>query len=114
MDLNEAVLDHMTLHHAVTEYAKKPNGALKVEDLQAHDRCHLGRWLSTDGAAYRALAEHASLEKEHAAFHKASAETVRRADAGTLDDDSLGEKGELKASFTRLCLAMTRFGFKIG
>jgi hypothetical protein len=102
------------LQYRVTEYAKKPDGSLKVDALRADDQCPLGQWLSTDGAAHQALPEHATLSEAHTVFHKASANAVRKADEGTLEEGSLGDKGELKVSFVRLCVAITKMSLEIG
>ena len=113
MDLHDAIEDHVTLHQEVVDYARKPDGALKAEDLQEPDRCELGKWLPADGAAHRALAQHATLTEAHAAFHEVCADTVRRADAGTLPENALREKGELHAAFTHLCLSISQLNVRI-
>jgi hypothetical protein len=111
--LNEGMSDHASLYHRVSEYANRPGGSPKA-DIQVDQECGLGRWLSTDGARYQALPEHAMLKEMHTAFHRTSADTVRRADAGTLPDGWLGEKGQLKASLAHLCTAIAKMTFKIG
>jgi hypothetical protein len=113
MDLHDAIEDHVTLHQQVADYARKPDGALKAEGVQRPDSCDLGKWLPAEGAAHRALAQHATLTEAHTAFHEVCADTVRRADAGTLPESALTEKGELYASFTHLCFSISKLNVRI-
>lgn len=113
MDLHDAIEDHISLHQQVSDYAGKPDGALRAEDVQRPDRCELGKWLPGEGAAHQARAEHAMLTEAHVAFHEVCADTVRRADAGALAQDALGDKGPLYAALARLCLSISRLNVRI-
>jgi len=113
MDLHDTIEDHVTLHQQVADYARKPDGALKAEDVQGPDRCELGKWLPAEGAAHRALAQHATLTEAHVAFHRVCADTVRHADAGTLGEHALGEKGELHAALVHLCFSISKLNVRI-
>ena len=53
MSLEESIPEHALVHHRVTEYAKKPDGSLKADDVGADDACGLGHWLATDEALRR-------------------------------------------------------------
>lgn len=113
MDLHDAIEDHVKMHHEVSEYARRPDGALKAEDVQRPGECDLGKWLPAEGAAHRALAEWARLMEAHVVFHQVCADTVTHADAGTLGEDALGDRGELHAALAQICVSISRLNVKI-
>jgi hypothetical protein len=113
MDLHDAIEAHLELHEQVSSYARKPGGALEAEQVEKTDQCELGKWLPAEGAAHQALAQHATLTEAHAKFHAVCADTVRHADAGTLGQDALGDKGDLHAAFVDLCLSISRLNVRI-
>jgi hypothetical protein len=112
--LNEAFVDHASVLHRVTEYVRSPDRSLNAADVRVDDACPLGRWLSTDGAVHRALPAYASLQEAHTGFHRTNSDAVKLADDRTLPEGWLGEQGEIKASFVRLCSALATMTYKIG
>jgi hypothetical protein len=112
--LNEAFVDHAGVLHRVTEYVRSPDRSLNPADVRADDACPLGRWLSTEGAVHEALPAYVSLREAHTGFHRTSGEAVKHADDHTLPEEWLGEQGDIRASFVRLCAALATMTYKIG
>ncbi|MFY9676519.1 MAG: CZB domain-containing protein [Terriglobales bacterium] len=88
MNFEDAVLCHSEWKRRLHEYAESPDHSLKVDEVAASDRCKTGKWIRGEGRKYSVYPEYAKLIAEHARFHKAAAEIVRRADCG---DDMRGE-----------------------
>ena len=70
------------------------------------NRCDLGKWISGEGMKYASMEEYKTLKAEHARFHKAAAEVVRRADAGekVSEETALGSKTD----FSKASVAVVR------
>jgi hypothetical protein len=114
MNSYEILNEHALVHYQVSEYAKKPDGSLKAADLQEVGKCGLGKWVSTDGVPHSGSPEYEALKQAHARFHKASADTVKQADAAKLPDGWLSDKGELKVSLAGLFIAVSKMSVKVG
>jgi methyl-accepting chemotaxis protein len=58
--------------------------------------CELGKWIYLLGAQYSQMPEYATLKKEHARFHSAAGDIVRKADQGQhmSDEIALGAHSE--------------------
>ncbi|MGH7297769.1 MAG: CZB domain-containing protein [Polyangiaceae bacterium] len=111
-ELNEAIFDHGNLHNDVAAYAEKPDGSKAVAAVGATDKCWLGQWLANGGVAQQLPNEHVALKEAHERFHKTVATTVAQADARTLPEGALSDKGDLKASLVQLCSTITDVLFK--
>jgi Chemoreceptor zinc-binding domain len=82
MDFDEAIALHSKWKHNLRTYLAKRDGTLNPADVAFDDRCTLGRWIYSDGAAYSALPEYVRLKYQHARLHILAAEMVRKANAG--------------------------------
>jgi hypothetical protein len=82
MNFDEAVKAHAGWKMKLTTYLGKPDGSLKVAEIEVDNRCALGKWIHGEGAKYSSLPEFAELKAQHASFHKAAANIVTRADRG--------------------------------
>jgi hypothetical protein len=113
MDYEQVIAQHMGLPHKLGEYAKRPDGTLKADDIQADDSCGLGQWLQKDGSKHRDLAEYAALTEAHTRLHGTAADIIKHADAGTMPAEALADKGEFQVSFATFLMALMKLRTKI-
>lgn len=92
MNFDEAIKAHSAWKLKLSGYLRNPDGSLKAADIEQDNKCQLGQWIYGDGAKYSNIPEYATLKAEHARFHRAAAEVVRKADSGqdTSADTALG------------------------
>ena len=101
MNFDDAIKAHGAWKMKLSTYLRKPDGSLKASEVAPDNKCALGQWIHGEGAKHSALPEFATLKSEHARFHKAAAEVVKKADAGqsTSEDTALGSSSDFaKAS----------------
>jgi hypothetical protein len=96
MDFDSAIHAHASWKSKLACYIAKPDHSLNAATLSADNQCELGRWLQGEGRKYAALPEFKQLVVDHAHFHKAAGEVVRKADSGERvgDEIALGAKSE--------------------
>lgn len=92
MNFDEAIKAHSAWKMKLSNYLRNPDGSLKASEIEQDNKCQLGQWIHGDGAKWSSLPEYATLKAEHARFHKAAADVVRKADSGqsTNEDTSIG------------------------
>ncbi|HEY1693989.1 MAG TPA: CZB domain-containing protein [Polyangiaceae bacterium] len=113
MELHDAIEEHMDLHKRVEDRVGSGEGSLDADEIQKPDQCELGKWLVGDGAKHQTRPQHTKLAEAHAAFHGACADVLRQADAGTLEDGALGDKGPLYAALAELCVSISSLSVRI-
>lgn len=108
MNFDEAIASHAAWRSKLVKYLKKRDGSLKAADLSLDTKCALGQWIYGEGDKYSQLAEFANLNDEHARFHRAVGEVVRRVDSGNQveEETSLGSKSEFVAASTAVVAAI--------
>src|SRR5579864_7349373 len=96
MDFDQAIAAHGAWKLKLRDYLSKPNGSLKVAEISLDNKCPLGQWIYSEGSRYSKLPEYSTLKTEHAHFHKAAAEVVRKADSGqsVTEEMALGSSSE--------------------
>ncbi len=82
MDFDEAVALHSKWKRKLRDSLTKHSGSLRPSEVSLDDKCVLGRWIYGEGAGQSALPEYTKLKYEHARFHNAAAELLRKANAG--------------------------------
>jgi hypothetical protein len=82
MDFDMAVAAHSQWKRKLRDYLAKHDGSLHPNEVSLDDNCELGQWIYGEGAMYSALPEFTRLKYEHARFHAAAAEIVRKANSG--------------------------------
>ena len=82
MDFDEAIATHSKWKRKLRQYLAKHDGSMDPTEIGYDDRCALGKWIYSEGAAYSAMPEYVRLRYEHARFHLIAAEIVRKANAG--------------------------------
>ncbi len=100
MDFDQAISAHSAWKMKLSTYLRKPDGSIKSAEVQVDNKCALGQWIYGEGAKWNTLPEYTTLKNEHAKFHKAAAEVVRKADSGdsVSEDIALGSKSDFAAA----------------
>ena len=89
MDFDQAVATHSHWKRKLRDYLAKHDGSLRPNEVSLDHKCELGQWIYGDGASYSALPEYTRLKYEHARFHAAAAEIVRKANSGEFPTDEV-------------------------
>jgi len=115
MNFDEAITAHSLWKRKLKTYIDKPDGSLKVAEIQVDNRCALGQWIYGEGAKYQSLPEFATLKEEHTKFHRAAADIVRRADAkeDVSKDLAVGQKSAFLTSSTGVINAIASMKQKV-
>lgn len=82
MNFDDAIKAHVSWKIKLTTYLKRPDKSLNAEHVCKDDNCDLGKWIYGEGKIYSNRNEYIHLKKEHARFHKAAAEIIKKADTG--------------------------------
>jgi methyl-accepting chemotaxis protein len=90
MNFDEALSAHVAWKGKLAAYLRHPDHSISASKLALDDGCKLGQWLHTEAQKYSALPEFRALMGHHAAFHRAAADLVRRADAGERVAEEVG------------------------
>jgi Chemoreceptor zinc-binding domain len=100
MDFDQAIAAHSKWKGKLRTYIASPDGSLSAPEIALDNKCELGKWISGEGAKYSNLPEFKSLRSQHAHFHKAAAEIVRKVDAGhnVTEEVALGAKSEFSSA----------------
>jgi hypothetical protein len=83
MNFDEAIRAHAAWKLRLSGYLRNPDGTLQSLEVEASDRCALGKWLESGGQKYASLPEFNKLVEEHARFHTAAANVIEEANSGT-------------------------------
>lgn len=108
MDFDAAIAAHSSWKIKLSTYLRKPDGSLKIADVQVDNKCQLGQWIHGEGKKWSHLPEFTTLKTEHARFHKAAAEVIRKADAGqnVSEDVAIGGKSEFAQASAKVISAI--------
>jgi len=82
MDFDEAIAAHSAWKAKLKAYLQKPDKSLDAKRVGLDDQCKLGQWLHGEATKFSAIAEFRELKSQHANFHQAAADLIKRADAG--------------------------------
>lgn len=84
MDFEKAILAHRHWKEKLNQYLAKPDGSLSASEIAEDSRCELGKWIHGEGKKVAArFPEYEHLRAEHARFHQAAADVIRKADSGS-------------------------------
>ena len=116
MDFRSAITAHAEWKQRLKSYVACPDGELRPEEVERADQCELGRWLLSDGREFTEMPEFQSLVRDHAEFHKAAADVVRRANAGDAasDDLLLGAHSAYAEASRRIVVALVQMKTRSG
>jgi hypothetical protein len=92
MNAETAIKAHVQWKAKLRAYLQAPNKSLNPVEIEKDNNCELGKWLHGEGARHAGKQTYKDLVVEHAKFHKAAADVVRRADSGkkVLEETILG------------------------
>lgn len=82
MNFEEAMRCHVRWKMKLALYLSKPDHSLDASVVALPNECELGKWIYGEGQKYSNIPEFAALVSNHASFHTAAGEVVRKADAG--------------------------------
>jgi hypothetical protein len=100
MDFDKAIAAHSQWKGKLSTYLRKPDHSLQPNEVSADSKCDLGKWIAADGAKMASDPEFSKLKSEHARFHKAAADIIRRANAGekVAEETALGSSSEFMSA----------------
>ncbi|HUB00161.1 MAG TPA: CZB domain-containing protein [Terracidiphilus sp.] len=81
-------------------YLAKPDRSLNAAEVGQENRCELGQWLSVEGHKHLSSSGFQKLCADHARFHRAVADVVRKAGSGrkVSEEIALRPKSEYAAA----------------
>lgn len=83
MDFQAAINAHVGWKIKLSKYLRQTDGSLDPRAIERDDACDLGRWMRGEGADQCGdKPVFLKLRADHAKFHKAAADIVRKANAG--------------------------------
>ena len=82
MDFDDALRAHVEWKLRVAAYVRQSDGSLDPVVVARVDQCRLGQWLDDEQHPHAGSPEFIALRTQHAAFHQAAADLVRRTNAG--------------------------------
>ena len=96
MNFDDAIRAHSAWKMKLSAYISKPDGSLKVVDIEPDNKCALGQWIYGEGAKFNTIPEYGTLKTEHTKFHKCAASVVKKADSGqnVTEEIALGAKSD--------------------
>jgi hypothetical protein len=111
MDFDQAIAAHTKWRAKLRAYLAEPDGSLLAPEIALDNTCELGIWISGKGAKYSDLPEFHSLRSQHARFHKAVAEIVRKVDSGQryTEEVALGARSEFSSASADVVSAIMSF-----
>jgi len=100
VNVDEAIASHTKWKMKLASYLAKPDRSLNPAVVGSPGQCDLGKWINGEGKQHSSLPEFAAMVSGHAAFHKAAASVIRRADTGQSvgEEIALGAKSEFAAA----------------
>lgn len=100
MDFDEAIKAHSAWKMKLSNYLAKPDGSLKIAEVEVDHKCPLGQWIHGEGVKWSSLPEYDKLKTQHAHFHRAAANVIRHADLGmnTSEETALGGSSEFSTA----------------
>lgn len=82
MDFDEAIGKHSKWKSKLRRYLEQQDGTLHPDEVSLDHNCFLGHWIYGEGARHSSLPEYKKLKFEHARFHVAASDLIRKANAG--------------------------------
>ena len=115
MDFDQAIAAHSSWKAKLHGYLSQHDGSLKSAEVAADNKCPLGKWIHGEGLQHSKLPEYSTLTKEHARFHTAAADIVRKADSGQAinEDAVMGSRSEFTTASSAVVLAILAMKKKV-
>ena len=102
MDFDQAINAHVQWKSKLKAYIVKPDKSLNPVTVSSDLNCDLGKWLHGDGKKNSSLTGYAALVEDHARFHRAAGEVIKKADSGkdASEEIALGANSEFSNAST--------------
>ncbi|HEX3987152.1 MAG TPA: methyl-accepting chemotaxis protein [Acidobacteriaceae bacterium] len=102
MDFDRCIAVHVRWKSKLASYLKHPDRSLDAATTAQDSGCDLGKWLYGEGRRHAQSPEFSHLVAEHARFHRAAGDVIRRADSGqkVAEDVALGGHSEFAQAST--------------
>ena len=109
MDFDQAIAAHSIWKRKLTQYLGHQDGSLKASEVGMDNKCALGQWIHGEGSKFSTLPEFSTLKGEHARFHKAVAEVLKKVESGqpVTEAVELGPKSAFAVASSAVVLAIT-------
>jgi len=111
-DLNfeQAIEAHARWKSKLQKYIAQPDHSLDPVKTAQDSLCDLGKWLHGAGKKHSQLAEFGQLLSDHARFHRAAGDIIRRADIGERlgEEVALGGRSEYAQASTAVVSALMK------
>ena len=106
MNFDEAIKPRSAWKATLSGYLSKPDGSLQPNESDS--QCPLGQWIYGEGQKWALEPAFSTLKTEHAAFHKATAGVVRKANSGkpTEEETALGSHSDFGRASTAVVTAI--------
>jgi hypothetical protein len=110
MNFDQAISSHVAWKSKLTAYINHPDHSLNAAEIAKDDHCELGKWLSGEGQKFANSPEFKKLVTDHAQFHKAAADIVKKADSGLKvgEEVALGAKSEYSSASNAVVSSLMR------
>jgi hypothetical protein len=114
MDFQNAIQAHVGWKAKLASYIAKPDHSLNPATVSQDSNCELGKWLKGEGQVYARNPEFAKLVADHAHFHAAAGEVIRKADSGQCVSElvCLGAKSDYSAASNAVVTALMKLKAK--
>ena len=111
MDFQKAIEAHVGWKMKLSSYIAKPDHSLNAASVSLELNCDLGRWLASESQKHAANPEFTKLAADHARFHAAAGNIIRKADSGqrVTDEVALGSKSEYAAASDAVVRTLMKF-----
>ena len=85
------------------------------ETVAQDNKCLLGQWIYGEGKKLEVHEEYSKLKREHARFHKAAADVIKKADSGAnvTEDVAIGTKSEFGEASVAVIVAINEIKRKV-
>jgi len=98
MDFDQAISAHVQWKSKLAAYIAKPDKSLDAIKVSSDRNCDLGKWLHGDGMKHSSLPGFAALVEDHARFHRAAGEVIKKADSGKDESEEIALGGNSEFS----------------
>ena len=115
MNFEDAIGVHVQWKGKLSAFIAKPDNSLNADAVASDTHCDLGKWLHGDGRTYSKFPEFVKAMSDHARFHKAAGDVIRKAQSGQrmTDEIALGSKSEYAAASNAVVGALMKLKQKI-
>jgi hypothetical protein len=112
MDFDVAISTHSRWKHRLRTLLASHDLSLNPAEVRLDHKCELGQWIYSAGARYSDFPEFTKLKYEHARFHLAAAELVRRAHAGESVEHDIAQCSHSEFSLASAAVVMALMNMK--